>query len=453
MAHFFFSIIFLIIIISIMKPLIRSITCWTLSRYGNWIADQPDPQKFMQPMLQLVLSRMLDSNKRVQEAAISSLANFEEVARERLVPFLVPVLQACMAAYAKYQAKNLLILYDALGTMAETLGRDLNKPEFINILLPPIVARWNQLHDDDTRLFPLLECMTFIVTALGDGFMQYAPPVYARCLRLIEAILTAEMNGVPNPPDKDFIVCSLDLIGGLAEGLREKIDPLIRESRLLDLLYLCMKHKSGDVRQSSFALVGELSKSSIGLLAPALGRYVPVLVENLHPEHQAACNNAVWSIGEIAMRVGAEMAPLVPSIMGKLIMLINGYFARNLIENVAITIGRLGFVCPQAVAPYLEEFIEPWCSSLRCVRDDGEKDSAFKGLCKMIHANPQTAIKHISPIADAMASWHQPSQELAQAFGHILTSMKAAIGPEGWQQTQSRWSPGLIEVLRERYGI
>jgi hypothetical protein len=435
------------------KPLIRSITCWSLCRYGGWIAEQPDQQKYMQPLLQLLLSRLLDSHKRVQEAAVSALATFEEIARERLVPFLVPVCQALMAAYGKYQAKNLLILYDAIGTLAETLGSHLNKPEYVNILLPPLVGRWNELHDDDVRLFPLLECMMYVVTALGEGFLQYAPPVYARCLRLVESTLAAEMNQVPNPPDRDFIICSLDLIGGLVEGIREKMEPLIKESRLLDLLFMCMKHESGDVRQSAFALVGELSKSSIGLLAPCLGQYVPVLIHNIHPEHQAACNNAVWAIGEISMRVGSQIQPMVAPVMGKLIEIINGFYPRNLIENVAITIGRMGLVCPQAVAPYLEEFIVPWCNSLRCVRDDGEKESAFKGLCTIINANPQAAIKHLTYIADAIASWDHPKPELAQAFAHILQSFKGALAPDAWRAVHESWPPGLREILHERYRI
>lgn len=32
----------------------------------------------------------------------------------------------------------------------------------------------------------------------------------------------------------------------------------------------------------------------------------------------------------------------------------------------AITIGRLGYVCPQEVAPMLQQFIRPWCV-LTCV--------------------------------------------------------------------------------------
>jgi len=433
------------------KPLIRSITCWALSRYGDWIVSQ---QQLIEPLLQLILSRLLDPNKRVQEAAVSALADLEETLRERLVPFLQPVCQALMAAYKLYQAKNLLILYDAIDTLAEVLGRHLNKPEFINILLPPLFERWNQLpENEDKSLFPLLECLMYLAIAIGEGFLPFTQPVFARCLRMIELAVAAEMSGQPNPPERSFIICPLDLITGLVEGLREKINPLIEESRLREILLLCMRHNGGDVRQSAFALVGEMAKASISLLLPYLDRYVPILMENFHPEHISSCNNAVWAIGEIAVRVGGNMQPLIKPLMGKLIQLMNSHSPRSLVENVAITIGRLGLVCPQDVAPYLPEFIQPWCHSLRSVRDDSEKDSAFKGLCTVIAINQQAAVEHVSAIADAITSWEHPRDDLAQAFGQILHSLKAAHSPDRWQTVYMSWPPGVREFLSQRYRI
>ena len=40
-------------------------------------------------------------------------------------------------------SQNLVILYDACGTLAEALGEELNKPELIRVLLPPLIAKWH----------------------------------------------------------------------------------------------------------------------------------------------------------------------------------------------------------------------------------------------------------------------------------------------------------------------
>ncbi len=51
----------------------------------------------------------------------------------------------------------MLILYDAVGTLADSVGEALNQPELIEVLMPPLVSRWNQISDDDNGIFPLLE--------------------------------------------------------------------------------------------------------------------------------------------------------------------------------------------------------------------------------------------------------------------------------------------------------
>jgi transportin-1 len=60
-------------------------------------------------------------------------------------------------AQCLFQHKNLLILYDAIGTLADSVGHHLNKVDYINLLMPPLIQKWNILKDEDKDLFPLLE--------------------------------------------------------------------------------------------------------------------------------------------------------------------------------------------------------------------------------------------------------------------------------------------------------
>ena len=92
--------------------------------------------------------------------------------------------------YQFSQHKNLLILYDAIGTLADSVGSHLNKPEYIELLMPPLIRKWNELKDEDKDLFPLLECLSSVATALRSGFLPYAEPVYQRCVSLVEQTLT-----------------------------------------------------------------------------------------------------------------------------------------------------------------------------------------------------------------------------------------------------------------------
>lgn len=159
---------------------------------------------------------VLDNNKRVQEAGCSAFATLEEDAGPELAPYLEPVLRNLVFAFDKYQHKNMLILYDAVGTLADAVGRALSNPVYVEILMPPLTKRWSKLKDDDEDLIPLLEVclltrpfsspshMTITVPSIGD--YCYRPiirtlrrtciqPLYRPC-----SPCTPSISGLPAQP-------------------------------------------------------------------------------------------------------------------------------------------------------------------------------------------------------------------------------------------------------------
>ncbi|KAJ3604764.1 hypothetical protein NHX12_026816 [Muraenolepis orangiensis] len=431
------------------NALVRSITCWTLSRYAHWVVSQP-PDTYLKPLMTELLKRILDSNKRVQEAACSAFATLEEEACTELVPYLAYILDTLVFAFGKYQHKNLLILYDAIGTLADSVGHHLNKPEYIQMLMPPLIQKWNQLKDEDKDLFPLLECLSSVATALQSGFLPYCEPVYQRCVNLLHQSQPEQYEA----PDKDFMIVALDLLSGLAEGLGGNIEQLVARSNILTLMYQCMQDKMPEVRQSSFALLGDLTKACFHHVKPCIAEFMPVLGTNLNPELISVCNNATWAIGEIAIQMGPEMQPYVAMALRLLVEIINRpNTPKTLLENTAITIGRLGYVCPQEVAPMLQQFIRPWCTSLRNIRDNEEKDSAFRGICTIISINPGGVVQDFIFFCDAVASWVNPNEDLRDMFCKILHGFRNQVGEENWQRFSDQFPAPLKERLATLYGV
>ncbi|CAG8553062.1 7040_t:CDS:10 [Diversispora eburnea] len=447
------------------KPLVRSITCWTLGRYSRWCVNPPNPAqdrpKYFEPLLEMLLLKVLDNNKRVQEAACSAFATLEEEACELLIPYLDPILRNLVFAFTKYQHKNLLILYDAIGTLADSVSSALNKKEYIDILMPPLIEKWHLLKDDDRDLFPLLECLSSVTTALGLGFQPFAQPVFERCVKLIHNTLLQYQMQQQNPsldmPDKDFMIVALDLLSGLTQGLGGHIEALVEHSNppLLPLLSVCLTDPVAEVRQSAYALLGDLSIACFSHIKPHLSQFMVELISQVDPtaEHVSVCNNAAWAAGEIALQCGAAMQPWVPPLLERLIPLLTSETTpRTLLENAGITIGRLGLVCPQLVAPHLDIFSEAWCKALRSIRDNDEKDTAFRGLCEMIQVNPNGIAKSFLYFCDAVVQWQHPPPELNEIFRKILTGFKQMMGPN-WDAYTSHFPPHIRQRLLERYGL
>nr|XP_016935056.1 transportin-1-like [Drosophila suzukii] len=448
---------YLIYCLSDKKALIRSISFWTISRYANWVVNQPHDQ-YLKPLLKKVLRHILDSNKGVQEAACSALCVLEEEACTDLVPYLEYILKTLVLAFSKYQHKNMLILYDAVGTLADSVGHHLNKPQYINILMPPLIDKWNQVKDDDKDLFPLLECLSNIATALQFGFFAYCEPVFRRCISLIEQTINQEMlckqNQSSDHPDKDRMVVALDLLSGLAEGLNLHIESLVANSNLMHLLLQCMQDVQPDVRQSAFALLGDLTRVCFPHVHPFMAECFPFLVQNLNPNFIPVCNNVIWAMGEICLNLGEETKQYVGLVLSDLIIIINRpNTPRSVLENAAITIGRLGCVCQVEVAPYLPSFLRQWCTTLRRIKDNQEKYSAFIGMCHMISVDVSAAVPDFIFFCDAIASWVNPPQDLRLAIQKVLHGFKIHVCEQNWSRYVDQFPKVLVERLIALYNI
>jgi transportin-1 len=450
---------FLIPLLDDKFPLIRSISCWTVSRFSKFIVQgigHPEGGIQFGKVLEGLLRRILDDNKRVQEAACSAFATLEEEAAEELSPRLDIILQHLMCAFGKYQRRNLRIVYDAIGTLADAVGGDLNQPRHLDVLMPPLIAKWQQLSNSDKDLFQLLECFTSIAQALGTGFAPFAQPVYQRCIDIIQTQQLAKVDpsSVGVQYDREFVVCSLDLLSGLTEGLGSGIESLVSQSNLRDLLLRSCMDDAHEVRQSAFALLGDLARVCPVHLHPRLSEFLDIAAKELSEpklkELVSVANNACWAIGELAIKVRQEVSPIVIRVISSLVPILQHpeEINKSLIENSAITLGRLAWVCPELVSPHMEHFMQSWCIALSMIRDDVEKEDAFRGLCAMVKVNPSGALNSLVFMCKAIASWHEiRSEELHNDVCQVLCGYKQMLVNGAWEQCMSALEPPVKDKL------
>jgi len=131
----------------------------------------------------------------------------------------------------------------------------------------------------------------------------------------------------------------------------------------------------------------------------------------------SVCNNAAWAVGEIAVQLGPAFQPYILPLLQRFITVMNADNPPGpVLENSAIAVGRLGLVCPDQVAPQLPVFASSFVRALRDVRDNEEKDSAFRGFCTLIGKNPSGLSSDLTNFVIAVAKYTEPSPELAEMF-------------------------------------
>jgi transportin-1 len=393
------------------EPVVRQITCWTLGRYSSWAVNLSDQgrQQYFVPIMTGLLDRMMDRNKRVQESASSAFANLEERAKELLAPHCSLIIQQFVLCFGKYKDRNMFILYDCVQTLAEHVGPVLKDPTLVNLLMPALITRWNKVSDQSREMFPLLECLSYVASALNEEFEPFSQPIFARCIKIIHSNLEDSMRAATDPaydqPEKDFLVTSLDLLSAIIQALPESNTIALVEAsspNMFELLLYCMKDPNHDVRQSAYALLGDCAVFLFKQLQPYLPQVLEVLIEQLNMIHVqydgeetsfAVVNNACWSAGEIAMRQLDGMQPYVQPLLMKLYMILNdSKVPLSLTENAAVAFGRLGLGCPALIAPHLSEFATLFLNAIQNVAWTDEKAHALVGFVQIALADEQSRL-------------------------------------------------------------
>ncbi|KAF2735706.1 transportin-2 [Polyplosphaeria fusca] len=390
------------------EPVVRQITCWSLGRYSGWAShlDEAGKQQYFEPMMDGILKRMLDNNKRVQEAAASAFANLEEKANTQLKAYCPVIVRQFVECFAKYKDRNMFILYDCVQTLAEHVGPALAKEELVNILMPALIQRWNKVDDQSREMFPLLECLSYVATALGSFFSPFARGIFARCINIItrnlEDTMFANQGGAPtDAPDKDFLVTSLDLLSAIIQALKssDSAELVATTPNFFELVAMCMNDDNNDVRQSAYALLGDCAIYVFAQLQPQLPSILGILINQLELSQvlldgeetgYSVINNACWSVGEIAMREREGMQVYVERLLQKLgTILFDEKVPESLNENAAIALGRLGIGCAQYLAVHLAQIAPPFLRAIRKVMWTDEKGHALTGFMQIVLANPQ----------------------------------------------------------------
>jgi len=580
---------------------VRCISCWVLGRYSEfWFTEADDeeyyPTKTMnidiqKSIIQVLMAAMLDPVPRLQAASCSALtAVFESVAASAIDsddPTTINILDVCLSdmllqfnrAFEAFGVKNSLILCDTVGTLCDSIAPNSLQTAFVSdkndlssLILNPLVQKFSlllQMQDPSAEgsecaphphLYPVMECLTSVSTAVGLDFIPFATELVKMILQLISSVMDAhdqhhtelqegaDEETLDDLPGIDFAVCGLDVLSSIVEGLKvafpmvvlslpidngalrdlpispELLQPFCQhgfgEEIQRGIIFLAVRGMSfpysSDIRQSAFSLVGDLISeggcislfatplaSSIALTFPPIVPRNEVGVNFLDESFMSLCsegpseggpffltpcalyvfqlavyqfdvqaalvaplvaNNAIWVVGEycLAAGSGSVMDKLICSLSCQMaglmqhVMTLDGTSAAAiqsmgqedsnsplaLKQNLAIAIGRLLFLSPQAASAepnpllYSEEgtCLQCFCKACSLIQPSDSRDHAFLGLIALLNVDPQILLqspKSIEQFCFSCASWESPPYD-PQIFSGLRDILLACTATPSW---------------------
>lgn len=429
------------------RPMVRSIACWSLTRYSRPMVDRAaaGDVSMVNAVVDALCGRLSDHNRKVQEAACGSLATLAEEAATAALPFVGKMLSALAGALVGYSRKTMRNAYDAVASIADHVPGAFQTPEGGSLVLPRLFAKLSEARDGERDVLPLLECIGCIAQSAGPQLGPYAEIGFKRCVDIVDRMHAAALSGAVDKDEADeFVVAALDALSGMVEGLGAGVESLVARSALGEVLTACCRDEAPDVRQSGFALVGDLARACLPHLKPKLGDILSSALASLDPQAitQAtirACNNAAWSLGELAIVLSPEeVSQFALPAVERLVRIVSapaGGLPRSLVENSAIALGRISWVATDAVAPHADAFLAPWCAALRNIRDGTEKEQAFSGLCAVVKSNPGAGAGAFASLCEAVVSWRTMTNEvLKRDVEQVMQGYKAQLVEMGqWE--------------------
>eukprot|EP01065_Artemidia_motanka_P045821 TRINITY_DN680_c1_g2_i1.p1 TRINITY_DN680_c1_g2~~TRINITY_DN680_c1_g2_i1.p1 ORF type:complete len:974 (+),score=331.32 TRINITY_DN680_c1_g2_i1:107-2923(+) len=464
--------------------LVRSIACWTLSRYCGWISCNQHVQQGGTPLLttyvDVLLAAMTDNTsvgaRTVQYRAVTAFGVLLPAARDnilqpeyirmitsRVAPCLLPQNHASPANPRGFTTRSLTMLLEALGMLCMVAGVSLATPEVQQCIFDPLFLQLlPSVPSDNVHLLPLvLSCSHFAVRGLGTYAWPYAPQLFQRMLALVvECVARQQASAAPgstvDPPDTTNGWWGLEIATSIVEEMGDTWPGEVEELAIRATLpgqTQSMAHCALTIL-SAAPEVGfdqHILRQAMSFIAPALQRFPTALIGSVAQQipqllrfcaaDDELCSDTCWFLGTVVISAASlppeQQQQLVGQVAQTLVPVLHHHdWHKLLLDNAAVAVARCGLVMPQQMAASLQTFGVPLVTALgRCHADPDGKAQGFLGLAAMLHANfgVMQDPAFLQALFESIATYKKRNSDVTQQVVALLQKLKSAAGAQ-WPQ-------------------
>lgn len=174
--HLSYIIIYLLNCLSDEQPLIKTISCWTLSKFTSFIvenANEPLSQvsdSLIKVYLREILKCLLSPNQQVQESACSAFSSLISHAAQMLLPYINDIFQVFVVVFENYKGNSLVNLYGAIGSVFDALEGNLRDEKGLEGLVGGVMGKWTGMELEDKIMCPLMGILLILFLFISSFY-------------------------------------------------------------------------------------------------------------------------------------------------------------------------------------------------------------------------------------------------------------------------------------------
>jgi transportin-1 len=455
---------FLIGELSNSNKLVRAISCWTLSRFTEYVLFENRNQEAGQLRklyLQTLLKAFLDEETIVQEASMTAFIAAVNSKPEQVAPYLSEVLQVVNTVLFKFTGNSLLTLYEIIINLCENFECQFKNSSVIEEVIVNLLRKWYEIVtksdldlNSDNYVIGIFDVISSITKVSGFLMRNYFSDILNFTVSLIDKHFENE----------EMITKSLDILSALCLSLPDMLREDQDRSKIIESIIKIYNsyQNSSYVKQYLFPMIGDICRADTSLLGSHLDFFVNILVNHIQlPEGKikpdletiSICNNSCWTIGLISLCHKEALEHKIEEIITKIINLLNRpKMNKSLAQNICVCIGRLGLAFPHLLGKHLDVYVKQFCLTIKQVNNSLEKQQAFEGLCQIIIQNPTGVLNHFAFLCDSICHYEDAPFSLESLFHNIILSFINLLQDQ-WSNYVSLFPEKLKNKLYYRFSL
>jgi hypothetical protein len=293
-------------------------------------------------------------------------------------------------------------MVDVLGTLAEE-GHLKGHALLGNHVLGVLMGQWRgfDAHSRNHKsLFVIMDTVATTVASIGVDCLPNAREIHDNAVAIFEAAHKSDNAQDLDERDVSALVCVIDLLSSLAEGLgHDEAEPILSGAEVIDAVIriASFPDNPSDLLRSAYAMIGDYARVCFPTVEPHALAVIPHIMATVarpHPAGASLTQNGVWTLGILATQIGEEFEPFVDSLLPVLCKHMGGSCPPPMKATVATVIGRLAAIFPARISPMIVENHEfsfaGWVASIPC--EATESMFAVHGLHRMASDDPDVFI-------------------------------------------------------------
>lgn len=410
------------------ERLVRAMALWTASR----LTDDIVGMGMLQEYLGKVMRGVGDGDGVVRTAACTAFCVLVTREGEELGKFVKEVMAFFATALPLYKGRALLSLLDAISSLAEAQPDSFNQSP--QPLLDSLLSLWRSTDNSDRLIWAIYETFSAAAVALGPYFASYCGVLLERCVYHITQALADAL-------EKQFGVKALELLGACIECVGAALQPTLEALGLIPLVIQCLADQERSMRQYACATLGDIVATMPGCVGTYGKELVPRLVgclellpegSDVHDTFLSAANNAICTLGELAIRTPAVLQEYVPDILLRAISLWKEPVRLPQFRaNVMAALGKMGASEPSSIGECFGDYFPAWCRALATVPASQEKADSYLGALKALAIRTDVAFKHFGSVVEAVLNYPEAPDTVRTASITLFSTMQRA-DPTQW---------------------